>query len=66
MERATDPLAEIEAVLLDLRVDVGYALVQLGPLAGQDRARRAIDALGRVQVALADLEVDSYESARTA
>ena len=52
-----DPITEIEHVLLDLRTDVGYALIQLGPLASQDRARRAMDALARVQTALADLEV---------
>ena len=50
-----DLITEIEAVLVDLRTDVGYALVQLGPIAGEDRARRAMDALARVQTALADL-----------
>lgn len=50
-KKPADPLE----VLLSLRADVGYALVQLGPLHTVDRARRAIDALVRVQCALADL-----------
>lgn len=52
-----DTISALESELLNLRTDVGYAIVQLGPLQTEERVRRTLDALARVQCALADLEV---------
>lgn len=52
-----DTIDALETELLNLRTDVGYAIVQLGPMQTEERVRRALETLAKVQCALADLEV---------